>query len=481
MAYRDLREFLERIEGMGELHRVAAEVDPVLEIAEITDRVSKSAGGGKALLFERVTGSPFPVATNLFGSFRRLCAALEITEPDELARRMGGLLRRLPAAPLARKLASLQQVPEFARFVPDVVADGACREVVEHGFDLTLLPALQCWPGDGGRALTLPLVFSRDPESGRPNCGMYRLQIFDAGSAGIHWRDGSGGAGHWRKYAERGERMPVAVAVGGDPAIIYAASAPLPEPLDEMQLAGFLRGKPVELVRCVTCDLMVPANAELVIEGYVEPGEKRSGGAFGNHTGFYAPVGDVPVLHVTCVTRRREALFPATVIGPPPMEDCFLAKASERLLLPLVREDLPEVVDMNLPMEGIFHGCAVVAIEKSRPGHGREVITALWGGGVLRHARLLVIVDGDLNIRDLSRIGWRLLNGVDWERDLLLDGARGAAYYPETFPFIGCRMGIDATRKSTKEGMLRDWPREVAMDGGVRRMVDERWREYGFR
>jgi 4-hydroxy-3-polyprenylbenzoate decarboxylase len=473
MAYRDLRGFLDKLEALGELRRVRVAVDPRLEIAEITDRVSKSSTGNKALLFESVKGSAFPVVTNIFGSFRRTCLALEIAEFNELTRRMERLFSQLGATSPAAKITALHALPEFSSFSPQHVPVGACQEVVEYTPDLGTYPILKNWSEDGwpehdGRFITLPLVITNDPDSGKTNCGMYRVEVFGRDSAGIHWRMESGGAGHYRKYREKGERMPVAVAIGGDPAIIYAASVPLPENIDEMHLAGFLRREPVHLVKCLTSKLMVPAEAELVLEGYLEPGEKGRGGAFGNHTGFYAPPRDVPVMHVKCITRRRDMIFPATVVGRPPMEDCYMAKATERLLLPMIRLELPEITDINLLFEGIFHGFAVVALEKSHPGHTREVIEALWSKGWLANSRLLVIIDAETDVHDLSLIAWKALNIVDWRRDLVV-----SATDREAVP-LG-RLALDATRKISGGGDRR----EIVRGREVSLLVDNRWQELG--
>ena len=430
MAWQDLREFLDTLENGGELHRIGVEVSPVLEIAEITDRMSKSPAGGSALFFERVAGSRFPAATNIFGSERRVCAALEVAELSHLTGRMTELFQENRPGAGRDAGAALAGNPEFERFRPAAVATGVCQEVVDELPDLAAYPILKGWPGDGlpgwdGRFITLPLVFTRDPETGAQNCGMYLVQVFTSGTAGIRWRPESGGAGHLAAYRARGERMPVAIALGGDPAVIFAAMLPLPAVIDEMQFAGFLRGKPVELVRCLTSGIMVPAHAELVMEGYIDPGEICSGGEFGNHTGFYAPAGELPVLHVTRITRRQAPVFPATVVGRPPMEDCYMAKAAERLMLPFTRLELPEVVEINLPLEGIFHGTAVVAIDKRHPGQGREVMAALWARGWLAGARLLVVVDGDVDVHDLSRTFWKVMNSVDWRRDLVFADVSG--------------------------------------------------------
>jgi len=477
MAYQGLREFLDRLEESGDLHRVRAEVDPLLEIAEITDRVSKSPDGGKALLFEQVKGSRFPVATNLLGSYRRVCAALAVGKLDELAPRVTELLAQVPADSYRATIAALPESRAFARFAPRPVIRGACQEVVEPVADLTALPFLKSWPDDGlpgydGRFITLPLVFTRDPESGLTNCGIYLVQLLSGNTVGVRWRPGSGAAGHWLKYRDRGERMPVAIALGGDPALLFAAAAPLPDSIDEMQFAGFLRSRPVEMVRCRTSDIMVPAVAELVIEGEIDPFETRSGGAFGNHTGYYTPPQELPVMRITCITRRREPIFPATVVGPPPMEDCYLAKGVERLMLPFMRLALPEIVEINLPIEGIFHGAAVVSIDKRVPGQARRVMEALWSEGWLAGSRLLVVVDADLDVHDLSRTFWKVLNNVEWRRDLVLADSPGGKG--------GGRLGIDATRKLAEELDAGEWPREIVMDAAVRDLVDKRWREYGF-
>jgi 4-hydroxy-3-polyprenylbenzoate decarboxylase len=447
MAYRDLREFLARLEELGELQRVDAEVDADLEIAAITDRHSKLPGGGKALLFGRVKGSRFPLATNLFGSHARMSLALEVAQLGELTGRMEQLLRFPRNAP-----------------PPVRVERAPCQEVVQQDPDLSSYPFLRSWPGEGGRFITLPLVFTEDPETGVANCGMYRVRLFDDCSAGIRWKRGSGGFGHFEKYAAAGSRMPVAIAVGADPALLLAASLPLPEPFDELSFAGFLRGEPVEMVRCLTSDLSVPARAELVIEGYIEPGESRPEGRFGNHTGRYDEAEEVPLLRVTCITHRLDPICQATVVGPPPMEDCYLAKAAERLLLAFSRRQCPEIVDITLPMEGIFHGCAVVAIRKSVAGQGRRVLASLRESGWLKKGKLIVVVDATDAPLTLSGAFWQALNGAEFPRDLVVAD--------------GC-IGIDATRKYPEEGGAPDFE-ELRQDPSVSALVERRWREYGF-
>ncbi len=446
MAFRDLRGFIARLEAAGELLRVGAEVAADLEIACITDRQSKLAGGGKALLFEKVKGSGFTVATNLFGSAKRMALALEVEDLASLS----GMMEQLLLFP--------QKAPP-----PLSVERAPCQEVVQREPDLAAYPFLRCWPGEQGPFITLPLVFTRDPDTGAGNCGMYRIRIFGDDAAGIRWKRGSGGFGHYEKYQAAGKRMPVAIAVGADPALVLAASLPLPESMDEISFAGFLRREPVEMVRCLDSDLQVPAHAELVIEGFIEPGETRSEGPFGNHTGSYDRGEEVPLFRVSCITRRHEPVCQATVVGPPPMEDCWLAKAAERLLLPLSRGQCPEIVEMVMPVEGIFHGCALVAIEKSAPGQGRRVLETLRSGGWLKKGKLLVVVDAAEKALTLSEGFWRALNAVRFPRDLVVT--------PD-----GC-LGVDATRKLPEEG--GESSQQLRQDTGVSALVEKRWREYG--
>lgn len=486
MAYKDLRHFIKTIESKGLLHRVKVEVDPILEITEITDRMCKSPGGGKALFFERVKGSDYPVVTNLFGSFERMCLALEVDSLDDVAKRIEGLLNQAPPKNLIEKLALLPKLFEFSRYLPKVVKSAPCQEVIiKDDPDLGILPALKCWPKDGlegeGRFITLPMVFTRDPETNRPNCGMYRIQIFDKKTTGMHWHIHKDGARHYDKYKAMGKTMPAAIAVGSDPAVIYSATAPLPEAIDEMLFAGFLRREPVELVKCITSDILVPANAEVVIEGYINPGESRIEGPFGDHTGFYSPADYYPVFHVQCITHRKDMIYPATIVGKPPMEDCYMGKATERIFLPLLRLEFPEIVDMNLPMEGVFHNAALISIKKSYPGHARKIIHGLWGKGQMMFSKLLIIVDDDVDVQNLSYTAWRVLNNVDWRRDVVIaEGPLDDLDHAANFPRYGSKMGIDATRKSREEGMMRDWPDEISMSQEIKELVTKRWTEYGF-
>jgi 4-hydroxy-3-polyprenylbenzoate decarboxylase len=487
MPYKDLREFIKLLESKGLLVRIKAEVDPILEITEITDRMCKSPGGGRALFFEKVRGSAFPVVTNLFGSFERMCMALEVKELDDVAGRIEDLLNQAPPKSLIDKLALLPKLFEFSKYFPKQVKSAPCQEVVEKDDpDLGKFPIIKCWPGDGqagdeGRFITLPMVFTKDPETGRPNCGMYRIHVYDKNTTGMHWHIHKDGARHYDKYWRSGKRMPAAIAVGSDPAVIYASSAPLPEAVDEMMFAGFLRRSPVELVKCITSGIEVPANSELVIEGYLDPGETRTEGPFGDHTGFYSPAEPYPVFHVTCITHRRDMIYPATIVGKPPMEDCYMGKATERIFLPLIRLDFPEIRDINLPMEGVFHNFAIISIKKSYPGHARKIINGLWGKGQMMFAKLLIVVDDDVDVQDLSYTAWRVLNNVDWKRDTVFaDGPLDALDHSANWPRYGSKMGIDATRKTREEGMMRDWPDELFMSEEIRKLVDSRRKEYGI-
>jgi len=487
MAYKDLRAFVEILEKKGLLHKVKVEVDPILEISEITDRMCKSYGGGKAIYFEKVKGSKYPVVTNIFGSLERMCLALEIKKLEDISDRIVGLLNQSPPKTLREKLGMLPTLLDLASCLPKRVKKAPCQEVViKENPDLSIFPILKCWPGDGqptdeGRFITLPMVFTRDPENGRPNCGMYRIHIYDKTTTGMHWHIHKDGARHYDKYKAINTQMPAAVAVGGDPAVIYAASAPLPESIDEMLFAGFLRRESVEMVKCITLDIEVPANSELVIEGYLDPGEMRHEGPFGDHTGFYSPMDLYPVFHVTCITHRKDLIYPATIVGKPPMEDCYMAKATERIFLPLMKLDFPEIRDLNLPMEGVFHNAALISIKKSYPGHAKKIIHGLWGKGQMMFSKLLVIVDEDVDVQDLSYTAWRVLNNVDWRRDIVIaEGPLDDLDHAANFPRYGAKMGIDATRKSKEEGMMREWPDEIFMSEEIRSLVDKRWKEYGF-
>ena len=481
MAFRNLRAFLERLESQGDLARISTRVSPRLEIAEIADRAVKA--GGPALLFENVEGASMPVAINLFASKRRMLAALEIGSFDEWEERLDFFLDPRPPEGLLDKLKAIPRVTELASVFPKTVRSGPCQEVVATGdeVDLSSLPVLTCWPQDGGPFITMPLVVTRDPASGKTNVGMYRMQVYDRNTTGMHWQKHKDGAGQARGYEREGRRMEVAVAIGCDPASVFSAIAPLPPGVSEFLFAGFLRGEPVPLVRGKTIDLLVPAEAEIVLEGYVEPGERRREGPFGDHTGYYSLDDDFPVFHVTAMTRRRDPVYLTTIVGPPPMEDGFMGEAVERLFLPLVRKTIPEIVDMYLPFEGIFHNLMIVSIDKRFPGHARKTMHAIWGTGQMMFTKTVVVVDKDVDVRDSRRLLWKVLAAIDPERDIeFVHGPVDELDHAAPRPCLGSKMGIDATRKWTEEGFDRRWPDEIVMSDEVRRKVDALWPTLGI-
>jgi len=473
---RDLRDWIERLRAAGELVEVGARVDPHLEITEITDRVSKAQG--PALLFRDVVGSDMPVLINQFGSERRMCMALEAEGLDAPGARIQDLLDLQPPQGLLEKVKALGKLRELASFSPRTVKTAPCQERWIDPPDLTRLPVLTCWPGDGGPYITLPLVFSKDPVTGVRNCGMYRIQVVDARTAMMHWQIHKDGAAHLRD--SRG-RVEVAVAIGTDPAVTYSATAPLPPHLDEMIFAGFLRGRSVDMVRCRTVDVEVPANAEIVIEGYVDATDIRPEGPFGDHTGFYTPVDDYPAFHVTAISTRRDPVYATTIVGLPPMEDYWLGKATERMFLPLIRMTVPDMHDMNLPLEGVFHNCAIVSVRKRYPGHAKKLMNAVWGLGLLSLSRCVIVVDHDVDVHDLSAVAFRAFSNVDPGRDMLLvDGPVDALDHAAPYFAYGSKIGFDATRKWPGEGVVRPWPEEIRMTDEVRAAVDARWAEFGI-
>lgn len=478
MPYASLGEFVAALRRAGELHTVGASVDPQQEISAITDRVVKA--GGPALLFSNVKGSSFPVLTNQFGTRRRMAMALDAESLDEAGERVRKLIDIAPpGGSLIGKVRGALRLAPLANAIPKIVREGSVQEIVMAPADLTKLPVLTTWPLDAGPFITLPLVITKDPKTRRLNAGMYRMQVFNATETGMHWQRHK----HGRAHAQAaGARIPVAVAIGTEPALTYAATAPLPPILDEFAFAGLLRGKPVELVRAKSVDLVVPAHAEFVLEGYVDNEDLRVEGPFGDHTGVYSPADRYPTFHVTCVTHRRNPIYAATVVGKPPMEDAWLGKATERIFLPILQAMLPEVVDMNLPVEGGFHNLALVSIRKSYPGQAKKVMNALWGlGHMMMLTRVLVIVDADVDVQDPRSVAWFVLNNLAPERDVVtmpgpvddLDhGSYSVAY--------GTKIGIDATRKDASEGYTREWPPEMLADEATRRLVSERWSAYGL-
>lgn len=483
MSFRDLREFIALLEKKHQLHRIRAPVRRELEIAEIADRVVKGPPEqNRALLFEKVEGFDIPVLINTYGTAQRTAWALGVEDLEELGQRVAKFLDLGMPGSFFEKLRKLLDLFEVARAGPRLVKSAPCQEVVERvNPSLSRLPVIQCWPGDAGPYITLPSVITRDPVTGKRNVGMYRLQLFDDRTLGMHWQTHKGGAEHARHAVELKQPIEVAVVLGGDPATIYASSAPLPPGIDEILFAGWLKGSGVEMVKCVTIDLEVPAHAEIVLEGYVDPAERRREGPFGDHTGYYSLADDYPVFHLTALTHRRDPIYPTIVVGRPPMEDYWLGKATERLFLPITRMFLPEIVDMNMPAEGVFHNLVIVSVTKSYPGQVRKVLYGLWGMGLMMLAKTIIVVDAKVNVHDLREVAWRAANNIDPARDLVvLEGPSDDLDHAALRPNYGGKLGIDATEKGPMDGFDRPWPEEIAMSPEIKTRVTERWKELGF-
>jgi 4-hydroxy-3-polyprenylbenzoate decarboxylase len=544
LAYNDLRDWIAALDRAGELKKIRAEVDPILEIAEITDRVSKGAArkygrpGGPALLFENVKGANgIPVLINQFGSERRMQMALGVDRLDEIAERIRQLLNMKSPEGFLEKLKMLPMLADMGKFFPRTVPTGPCKEVIsKKDFSLLDFPVLQCWPRDAGRFITLPCVITRDPKTGKRNVGMYRMQVYDAASAGMHWQRQKVAAEHYRDMlrhaaaasisetsgqasspAQRiksgavsperaafarsgvdimarsgggsmlapGARpagtMEVAVAIGTEPALTFSAIVPAPPEIEEFIIAGFLRQKPVELVKCETVDLEVPAHAEIILEGYVKLDELRTEGPFGDHTGFYSLEDQYPVFHVTCITHRKNPIYSTTIVGKPPMEDAWMGKAVERIFLPLMKLTLPEIVDVNLPVEGVFHNLMLVSIRKSYPGHARKVMNGIWALGQAMFTKCIVVVDEDVNVQDIGEVVLKVFNNIDPERDIQFTlGPVDSLDHASRLANFGSKMGIDATRKWPTEGFTRPWPDEILMDEKTKTLVDRKWKELGI-
>ncbi|HEX4284860.1 MAG TPA: UbiD family decarboxylase [Terracidiphilus sp.] len=548
MAYDDLREWIKALEKHGELKRVGEEVSPELEITEITDRVSKIgargssrakgkgaadqyAPGGPALLFENVKGHPgHKVLINQFGSERRMALALGVERVDQIAERITGLMNvKPPTGGLFDKLKMLPQLAELGNIFPKTVSskDALCKEVIlRENFDLNAFPILKCWPLDGGRFITLPCVHTRDPRNGRRNIGMYRMQVYDGKTTGMHWQRQKVAAEHYRNALraaassnktddpraarvdmmaesaggsvaipdgatgglpqvflskEKGSRLEVAVAIGTDPATTFSAIVPAPPEVEEFMIAGFLRGKPVEIVKCETVDLEVPAHAEIILEGYVELGEMRAEGPFGDHTGFYTMTDEYPVFHLTCITHRKDPIYAATIVGKPPMEDAWMGRAVERIFLPAMKMTIPELVDVHLPVEAVFHNLMIVSIRKSYPGHARKVMNAVWSLGQAMFTKCIVVVDEDCDVHDMSEVVLRVANNIDPERDIQFTlGPVDSLDHASRLPNYGSKMGIDATRKWKAEGFNRPWPAMIEMDAATKARVDGIWSKLGI-
>ncbi|HEY2805498.1 MAG TPA: menaquinone biosynthesis decarboxylase [Gemmatimonadales bacterium] len=491
MSIDNLRDFVRMLDEAGELVRVTAPVSCDLEATEIADRCMKAADGGPGLLFENAVlpngnRSKFPLGMNLFGSLKRMCMSLGVQNLDDMGARITELLKTQVPDGLAGKLSMLPKLAELASFPPRMT-DGQppCQSVVLRGSeaDVKLLPHLVCWPEDGGPYITMGMVVTRDPASRIRNVGLYRVMVKGPRELAMHWQRHKVGAAHWREMAERGEKMPVAIILGADPASMYAASAPLPPTIDEFLFAGFLRGAPVQLTRCVTCDLEVPAEAEIVIEGFIDPAEALvTEGPFGDHTGFYSLADLYPKVNVTAITHRRDAIYPATIVGRPPMEDFYLGHATERIFLPLLRLTIPEIVNYHMPSYGIFHNLVFVSIDKQYPGQAWKVANGLWGAGLMSLAKVIVVVDKWVDVQNPDEAWWVALNNIDPERDVrfsmgpmdVLDhSSRGFTY--------GSKMAIDATRKLPEEGFTREWPGVITMDAETKKKVDEKWASLGIR
>ncbi len=501
MSYRSFSEFLQKLDSAGELRRVAQPVATELEITEWADREMKSPAGGQALLFEKplIHGveSRFPVVINTLGSERRMALALGLEKIDDLANEMELLLKAKPPTNFRSAWTLGWQALNLLHARPRQVNEGPCQEIVHRFVPLdwklsapshllphspspapappTLLdlPILHCWPRDGGRFITFPCVHTRDPDTGERNLGMYRMQVYDERTAGLHWQVHKVGARHGKRYYERGEPMPVAVTIGGDPAYTFAATAPLPDGLDEILFAGFIRKKSVDLVRCQTIDLEVPADVDFVLEGYVQPGETRGEGPFGDHTGFYTPIEEYPVFHLTAITHRARAVYPCTIVGRPPMEDFYMGSASVRLFLPVFRMNFPEIVDIALPAEGVFHNLVLVSIRKQYPWQAYKIMHALWGMGQMMFTKYIVVLDHDCDLRDSREVLFRMCANTDPQRDSLFTrNPSDALDHAPSLPNIGSHMGLDATRKLPGEGYTRAWPELLTMPEEVKARID---------
>jgi 4-hydroxy-3-polyprenylbenzoate decarboxylase len=504
MAFDSYRDFVNALDQAGELKRIAQPVATELEITELADREMKSPGGGKALLFEQPTVngvvSPFPVAINTLGSHRRMALSMGANSVDEVANELGALMKAKPPTSFREAIKLLGQALDLRHAKPKIVKDGPCKELV-HKFDapasrsepwpkaptldelatrhpplatLQNLPILQCWPLDGGRFITLPCVVTEDPDTGERNVGMYRIQIYDAKTTGMHWQLQKVGARHGRRYYETGTRMPVSIFIGGDPMFPFAATAPLPDGLDEFLLAGYLRKKSVELVKCETNDLEVPANADFVIEGYVDPKEPlRAEGPFGDHTGYYTLPEPYPVFHVTAITHRKDAVYPATIVGKPPMEDFYIGGASVKLFLPIFKMNFPEIVDIALPAEGVFHNLVFVSIRKTYPMQAYKIMHGLWGMGQMMFTKYIVVVDAGVDVHNTSDVLFHLTANTDPQRDsIFTKGPSDVLDHATSEMAMGSKLGIDATKKIPGEGFKRPWPPLIKMDESVKAKVE---------
>lgn len=483
--YQSLRQFVNFLEERGQLRRITEPVSANLEITEITDRTTKQ--GGPALLFENVIKvdgqkSRFPLLINTYGTWKRIAWALGVEEVDEIANEVEEIVKTQPPSGLIDKLRMLPKLARFGSYLPKLVSSGPCQEIAPSDIDLSLLPYLKCWPEDGGPYITFPIVITKDPDTGIRNVGTYRMQVFDKKTTGMHWQIHKGGSKHFQRYRELKKKIPVAVCLGGDPVYGYAATAPMPDNVDEFLLAGFIRKKGVELVRCKTVDLEVPADSDFVIEGYVDPMEPLvKEGPFGDHTGYYSLADDYPLFHVTAITHRKEPIYPTIIVGPPIQEDGFLGKATERIFMPLIRMTFPEIKDLCVPIETCFHNLAIVSIKKQYPGHAKKIMHSLWGMGQLMFSKCIIVVDEDVNVQNLAEVAWRVSNNIDARRDVLFaEGPVDALDHAAPQFAYGSKMGIDATRKWREEGFQREWPEVLKMSPEVKKRIDEIGKKLGL-
>jgi 4-hydroxy-3-polyprenylbenzoate decarboxylase len=482
VAYKDLRDFLRKLEKNGELLRVTAEVDPMFEITEISDRTVKA--GGPALLFENPRGSRVPVVTNLVGTEKRMCMALEVDSLEEIADRVHSFIDMQSPQGFFEKVKMLPKLAEIGSFFPKTVRTGDCQEVVRtEGFSLNDFPILKHWPQDGGRYITWPMVITKNPETGKRNVGCYRMQVFEERTTGMHWQTQKHGADHYRNSRAKNAngRLEVAVAIGSDPATAMAGILPVPPDMDEFLFSGFLRRDPVDLVPCKTVDLEVPANSEIVLEGYVEIGEMRTEGPFGDHTGFYSLEGQYPVFHIQCITHKNDPLYLTTIVGVPPQEDYFIGHAIERIFMPVMKMQYPEIVDVAMPPEGIFQNLMIVSIRKSYPGQARKIMNAIWSLGQAMFTKVVLVVDHDVNVQNSAEVVWKALCAIDPERDIqFMMGPVDSLDHAARRQDYASKMGIDATRKWPAEGFTGRWPDEIKSTDATKKRVDAIWQQLKF-
>ena len=479
MSFKDLQSFIKELDKKDELVRIKVEVDPDLEITEITDRVSKNYG--KALLFEKVKGSKYPVLINAMGTYERMAMALGVKNINDMGNIIEELIDMSNYMGIMNAVKSLPRLSRMVGVLPiKLPIKGACQEVINHDPDLNELPVLKCWPEDGGKFITLPLVITKDPDTGIQNMGMYRMQVYDKNTTGMHWHWHKDGREIYEQYKKLGGKMPISVALGCDPAITYSATAPLPKMIDEMMFAGFLRKTPINMVKSITNDIYVPADAEFIIEGYVDVNEDlRLEGPFGDHTGYYSLADDYPVFHVTCITHKKNPVYPTTIVGKPPMEDCYMGKATERIFLPLLKMMNPEIIDINFPLEGVFHSCVIISIDKKYPGHANKVMNSVWGMGQMMYTKMVIVVDKDVNPQDAEAVALNVFNNMDAKRDIVIaEGPLDALDHASNTPLYGSRVGIDATKKWPIEVQGREGQKDIEATSEIKEKADEIWQEF---